>query len=191
MLEYQLIRSKRKTLALYVRRDGRIEVRAPLRTSKTYIDDFVLKKQDWIESTRSKLSARQTVKKTVRLTAKEELRYKEQAKEYLQQKSLYYSYRMGLNPGAVKINSAKTRWGSCNRKGDINFTYRLLFAPEELIDYVVVHELAHLKEMNHSPKFWSVVEQTLPDYKARRKRLREFEHQVEVVIIQVPQETLK
>jgi predicted metal-dependent hydrolase len=183
MLEYELVRSKRKTLALYVRRDGRIEVRAPLRTGKSYIDDFVLKKQDWIETTRSKLQARQTEKKVIRLTAKEESRYKKEAKAYLQMKCIHFSQVMGLRPGDVKINSAKTRWGSCNGKGSINFTYRLLFVPEELIDYVVVHELAHLKEMNHSQRFWSVVEQTMPDYKARRKRLRELEHQVEVVIV--------
>jgi predicted metal-dependent hydrolase len=183
MLEYELIRSKRKTLALYVRRDGRVEVRAPLRTSKAYIDGFVLKKQDWIESALSKLSVRQTAKRTIRLTAGEGARYKKQAKEHLQQKCLYFSQIMGLRHGEVKINSAKTRWGSCNRKGDINFTYRLMFAPEELVDYVVVHELAHLKEMNHSVRFWSVVEQTMPDYKARRKKLREFEHQIELIII--------
>lgn len=182
MLEYELVRSKRKTLALYVRRDGRLEVRAPLRTSKSYIDDFVLKKRDWIESTQNKLQARQTAKKVIRLTAEEEARYKKQAKEVLRMKCLHFSQSMGLRPGEVKINSAKTRWGSCNRKGGINFTYRLLFAPEELIDYVVVHELAHLKEMNHSDRFWSVVAQTMPDYKARRRRLREYEQQIELVV---------
>ena len=181
MLEYKLVRSKRKTLALYVRRDGRVEVRAPFRTGKSYIDDFVLKKQDWIENTQNKLRERQTAKKVIRLTAEEESRYKKQAKEYLRMKCLYFSQIMGFHPSEVKINSAKTRWGSCNRKGGVNFTYRLLFVPEELIDYVVVHELAHLKEMNHSDRFWSVVEQTMPDYKARRKRLREYEHQVELV----------
>jgi predicted metal-dependent hydrolase len=183
MLEYELIRSARKTLALYVRRDGRVEVRAPLRTSRAYIDSFVLKKQDWIESTRRKLSARQGAKRTIRMTAKEEVGYKKQAEEYLILKCRYFAAVMGLRHGAVKVNGAKTRWGSCNRRGDINFTYRLLFAPEEVIDYVVVHELAHLKEMNHSAGFWSVVERTLPDYRARRKRLREFEHQVEWVVV--------
>lgn len=183
MLEYELVRSNRKTLALYVRRDGRIEVRAPLRTGKSYIDDFVMKKQGWIESTRSKLMERQTAKKVIRLTAEEEARYKKQAKEYLGMKCRYFSQIMGFHPGQVKINSAKTRWGSCNRKGSVNFTYRLLFVPEELIDYVVVHELAHLKEMNHSDRFWSVVAQTMPDYKARRKRLREYENQVELIVV--------
>jgi len=182
MLEYELVRSKRKTLALYVRRDGRVEVRAPLRTNKAYIDSFVLQKRDWIESTQSKLSARQTTKRVIQLTASEEAQYKKQAKAYLQQKCRYFSQIMGLKHGEVRINSAKTRWGSCNRKGNINFTYRLLFVPEDVIDYVVVHELAHLKEMNHSAGFWSVVEQTMPDYKARRKKLRECEHQVELII---------
>lgn len=182
MLEYELIRAKRKTLALYVRRDGRVEVRAPLRTSKAYIDDFVLQKQNWIEGIRNKLAARQTTKRIIQLTAKEEAQYKKQAKIYLQQKCRSFSEEMGLRHGEIKINSAKTRWGSCNRKGDINFTYRLMLVPEELIDYVVVHELAHLKEMNHSAGFWSIVEQTMPDYKDRRKKLREFEHQVELII---------
>lgn len=175
MLEYELIRSGRKTLAIYVRRDGRLEVRAPLRTSRAYIDEFVLKKRGWIESTRNRLSARQDVKKTVRLTKEEEAAYKKQAKGYLQQKCLHFSAIMGLRCGEVKINGAKTRWGSCNRKGGINFTYRLLLVPEELADYVVVHELAHLKEMNHSCRFWSIVEQAMPDYRARRQRLREHE----------------
>jgi len=183
MLEYELIRTKRKTLALYVRQDGRLEVRAPLRTSKAYIDSFVSQKQDWIENTRNKLSARHSNKKTIELTRQDELRYKNQAKGYFLQKCRHFAEQMGLNHGSVKVNSARTRWGSCNRNGDINFTYRLLFAPEELIDYVVVHELAHTKEMNHSERFWRIVEQTMPDYKARRKKLKEFQHQVELIII--------
>jgi Predicted metal-dependent hydrolase len=183
MIKYELIRTNRKTLAIYVRQDGKVEVRAPFRTSKAYIDDFVAKKQEWIEATQNKLLVRQDTKKTVQLTESQEIQYKKQAKAYLQQKCRHFSAAMGLRHGEVRINSAKTRWGSCNRRGDINFTYRLLFAPEELIDYVVVHELAHLKEMNHSSKFWSVVEQTMPDYRTRRNKLREFERQIELVVI--------
>jgi len=183
MLEYELVRSKRKTLALYVRRDGRVEVRAPLRTSKAYIDDFVLKKQDWIVNTQRRLTERQTGKKTICITAKEEAACRKKAREYLLQKCRYFSEAMGLHPGEIRINSAKTRWGSCNKKGTINFTYRLLFVPEEAVDYVVVHELAHLKEMNHSPRFWSVVESVMPDFRTRRKLLREAEHQVELIVV--------
>ena len=179
-MEYELIRSKRKTLTLYVRQDGSVEVRAPLRTSIAYIDNFVDKKQNWILNTQKRILDRQAAKKIIELTAGEEALYKAQAKEYLQLKCQFFAQRMGIRHGAVKVNGAKTRWGSCNRKGDINFTYRLLFVPEDLIDYVVVHELAHIKEMNHSASFWAVVEETMPDYKSRRKRLREFQHRFEL-----------
>ena len=182
MQEYKLVRSKRKTLALYVRQDGSLEVRAPIKVSNAYIEDFIRMKQDWIITTQSKLHERQAAKQTVRITSEEATRYKRQAKEYLQQKCRYYSEKMGLTPAAVKINSARTRWGSCNKNGEINFTFRLILAPEELIDYVVVHELAHLQEMNHSSAFWSVVGRTMPDYKERRKKLRDFQHQVELVV---------
>ncbi len=183
MLEYELIRTKRKTLALYVRQDGRIEVRAPLAASKAYIDGFVKQKQDWILNTRNKIAKRQAAKKIIRLTTSEEAQYKKQAKVYFQQKCQHFSGQMGLKPTSVKVNGAKTRWGSCNHRGDVNFTYRLIFAPEELIDYVVVHELAHRKEMNHSADFWAIVEQIMPDYRSRRKKLKEFQHQVELIII--------
>lgn len=186
MMEYEIVRSNRKTLAIYIRPDGRVEVRAPLRASKTDIDGIVLKKLNWIEATRTSMAARQEAKRTIRLTEQEEDRCKKQAKAYLLQKCRHFSAYMELRHGAVKINSAKTRWGSCNRKGDINFTFRLLFLPEEVIDYVVVHELAHLKEMNHSPRFWNVVERTMPDYRARRKKLRELERQLELDIIKNP-----
>lgn len=183
MLEYDLMRSKRKTLALYVKQDGSIEVRAPLKTSRAYIDEFVFRKRGWIESTRNRLSARQAAKKTVRMTQEEVTQYKTQAKEYLRLKCRYFSEIMGLRHGEIKINGAKTRWGSCNRKGDVNFTWRLLLAPEELVDYVVVHELAHLKEMNHSDRFWSIVERTMPDYRERREKLRELERRIELVVV--------
>lgn len=183
MQEYELIRTKRRTLALYVRQDGRIEVRAPLRTSKAYIDGFVKGKQDWILSTQNKLSDRQAAQKTIELTAEEVAKYKKQAKKFFQLKCQYFGLQMGIRHGNVKINSARTRWGSCNRKGDINLTYRLLFAPEELIDYVIVHELAHIREMNHSSRFWAVVEQMMPDYRERRKKLKAFQHEVELVTV--------
>lgn len=181
-MEYKLVRSKRKTLALYVRQDGSLEVRAPLKTSKAYIEEFINQKQDWIRSTRSELSQRQERKEIVKISAEDAAKYKKQAKALLQQKCSFYGEIMGLRPVAIRVNSAKTRWGSCNGRGEINFSFRLLFAPDELIDYVVVHELAHLKEMNHSAAFWAVVVNTMPDYQARRKRLREHQHQVELVI---------
>ena len=78
--------------------------------------------------------------------------------------------------GRITIREQKTRWGSCSSKGNLNFNWKLVLMPEEVLDYVVVHELAHRKEMNHSERFWNHVEKVLPDYQARRKLLRELEH---------------
>jgi len=79
---------------------------------------------------------------------------------------------MGLSPNSLKINSAKTRWGSCSSKANLNFSWMLMMADDEVIDYIVVHELAHLRQMNHSPQFWEIVEKYIPDYKERKKRLK-------------------
>ena len=97
------------------------------------------------------------------------------AKRDLNEKVVEYSQMMSVSPRTVKINNASSRWGSCSAKKSINFSWRLIMADDEVIDYVVVHELAHLFELNHSDKFWSIVKYTLPDYKARQKRLRELQ----------------
>ena len=94
------------------------------------------------------------------------------AKKILKVKVAYYAEIMGLKYGRITITGAKTRFGSCSSKGNIAFSYRLMLYPEEAIDYVVVHELAHLLEMNHSPAFYKIVESVMPDYKERRKLLK-------------------
>lgn len=180
MINYELIRSKRKTLAIYVRPDGSIDVRAPLKLSKPYIDTFVQAKSKWICETRDRLSKLQSQQKMIRLSFEEENEFKNKALAYFKSRCPIIADKMGVVYGKIKVNKAKTRWGSCNAKGDLSFTYRLIFAPEELIDYVIVHELAHLKEMNHSLRFWSIVENTMPDYKERRKELRGFQNKIEI-----------
>ena len=104
--------------------------------------------------------------------------YKQIAKQVLTDRTLAYAKEMNLLPSAVKVNSAKTRWGSCSSKGSINYSWRLIMAKKEIIDYVIVHELAHIKELNHSPKFWAIVESVLPDYKERQKELKEFQREI-------------
>jgi predicted metal-dependent hydrolase len=99
--------------------------------------------------------------------------YKERAYEIISERVKLYAQQYGFTPGQVKISSAKTRWGSCSPNGSLNFTWRLVMAPLEVIDYVVLHELAHLRIKNHSPKFWRAVEEICPDYKKKRKWLRE------------------
>ena len=98
--------------------------------------------------------------------------YKLVAKRLLTNKVIDYSKQMGVMPIAVKVNSAKTRWGSCSGKNSINFSWRLVLADDDVIDYVVVHELAHIVEHNHSDRFWSVVASILPDYERRQDKLK-------------------
>ena len=101
--------------------------------------------------------------------------YKILAKNVLTEKTVHFANLMKASPSAVKINSAKTRWGSCSSKKSLNFSWRLMMADDETIDYVVVHELAHISEMNHSARFWHIVANFLPDYKKRQTRLKSLQ----------------
>lgn len=94
------------------------------------------------------------------------------AKEIIPRRAACFAARMGVSYGRITIREQKTRWGSCSQKGNLNFNWKLVLMPPEILDYVVVHELAHRKEMNHSPRFWAVVEKELPDYRKRREELK-------------------
>ena len=165
-MDYTLIRTSRKTLAIYIRPGGVVEVRAPLRTPLREIDRFVASKEKWINEKRALVLKRKEPGPAV------EARCRRLAMEILPGKVAKYAGLMGVAPARVKISGAKARWGSCSAKGNLNFSWRLMLAGEDAIDYVVVHELAHLLEMNHGARFWAVVERALPDYTARRKQLR-------------------
>lgn len=181
-MHYDLIRTKRKTLAIYIRPEGKVEVRAPIRASKAVIDRFVDSKAVWIEQSLKKLENIRSDREIIRIKPTELERYKKKAEAHLIKRCGYFAELMGVHYRKIKINTAKTRWGSCNSKGDLNFTFRLILLPEDLIDYVVVHELAHIREMNHSDKFWSVVEEAMPNYKARKKQLKELQRRIELIV---------
>jgi hypothetical protein len=104
---------------------------------------------------------------------------KHKAKSIIPPKVEYFSNIMGVNPTGVKITSATTRWGSCNAMNGLCFSYRIMLLPDDLIDYIIVHELAHVKEKNHSKAFYAVVASYIPDYKDRQKRLRRWSVYVE------------
>ena len=104
--------------------------------------------------------------------------YRKLAKMHFTNRVSYYSAQMGVVPSAIKINSAKTRWGSCSARKSINFSWRLAMADDSVIDYVVVHELAHLVEMNHSLRFWAIVEGILPDYERRKASLGDLQQRL-------------
>ena len=165
---YELIFSERKTVGISVK-DGRVIVRAPRRTSPEKIKDIVKKHLDWIKKALSRFEEKQ--KKHPDPSPLEEKKLRAEARLYFTAKTKEYSEKMGLKYGRITITSAKTRFGSCSSKGNIAFSYRLMMYPDEAIDYVVVHELAHLKEMNHSPAFYKIIAKVLPDYKERIKLL--------------------
>ena len=168
--EYGVQYSKRRTISLILRRDGTLLVRAPIGTPKSHIDSVVQKHHRWLENAKER--QRKRCESEAVLDEQEIRRLKESAKTYFSEKIEYFSKIMGLKYGSIKITSAKTRFGSCNSKGNICFSYRLMLYPEAAREYVVVHELAHLCEMNHGPRFYKIIESTLPDYKERRRLLK-------------------
>jgi len=170
MFEYELIRSRRRTLALEITRDCRVLVRAPMRLSRARIDDFVSSRQDWIA--RNLASQRQRMAAAPpEPTAAEIAVLKKQAAEVLPEKVAYWSRKTGLIATGVKITTARRRYGSCSSRNSLCFSCFLMQYPEEAIDLVVVHELCHTKVRNHGPDFYALLEQHLPDYKDRKKLL--------------------
>ena len=183
MTEYQLIRSSRRTIAIQISPDGRVTVRAPQRCSKAVIENFVLEKQDWIEQKQLELKRKQQEREARRekqmpWTEADYQKARELARTVFTQKTALYASLMGVSYGRISIRDQKTRWGSCSGKGNLNFNWRLILAPEAVRDYVVVHELAHRKEMNHSSKFWGIVEAVLPDYRRQRLWLKQYGDQL-------------
>lgn len=168
--DFTLIRSRRQTLAIEVTREAKVVVRAPLRCPRHQIDTFVESRKDWIESA----LARQKTHLAARppLSEAETGTLRQWAKAYIPSRVAHWAQRMGLQPAAVKITSARTRFGSCSSKGSLCFSLYLMQYPPEAIDAVVVHELCHMRQRNHSPAFYREVERWLPDYREREKLLK-------------------
>ena len=169
-MENEIIRSRRKTLALQVRPDGSLQVRAPRLLPRAAIDRFVAEQGEWIQAQRRKLAERPPVE---RLGEEELTALKKRARPVFLAKTARFAPVVGVRYGRISVRSQRSKWGSCSAKGNLNFNCLLLLAPEEVLDYVVVHELCHLREMNHSPRFWAEVERVLPDYKDARRWLRQ------------------
>jgi len=171
MESYELIRSRRKTLALEITADCRILVRAPMRLPQTRIDAFVESHADWIA--RHLERQRQKAEKMPPAPTQAEIEaLKAKARAVLPEKVAFWSRKMGVTPTGIKITTARRRYGSCSGKNSLCFSCFLMNYPEEAIDLVVVHELCHIKVRNHGPDFYALLEQYLPDYKERKKLLK-------------------
>ena len=221
MIPYKLVRSRRKTVAIYITNDAAVEIRAPLKMPKSDIEKVIASKEKWIEKSlglREQINAEKSeftlnygdmvmlagnmyqikIKDGKRAgfngecfylppnLAPNEIKgavvqiYKAVAKRIIHNKVSEYAKCMNITLAAIKITSAKTRWGSCSGKNSINFSWRLVMADDDVIDYVVVHELAHIREHNHSPRFWKVVQEILPDYKDRQSKLKTLQKKLSI-----------
>ncbi len=175
-MKVTVIRSNRKTVAIQVNSNLSVTVRAPRSTSEKDIEEILKKKEAWIskhiekiKKTKERLEAESTEK----LTREKVIALAEEALKVIPERVEYFAKVIGVTYGKITIRNQKTRWGSCSSKGNLNFNCLLMLAPSEVLDYVVVHELCHRKQMNHSKAFWLEVEKVLPDYKEVRKWLKE------------------
>jgi predicted metal-dependent hydrolase len=216
----EIIRSKRKTLSLIVKGDGSLIVRAPIRTPKQKIEEFVTQHHGWIIRKQAELQSleipipRQYVagesfvflgnsfplqlvrdqKEPLILNGSFQLAesaskdaksiferwYRRQARKILAERVSMYASGYGFQYRGIRITSAKTRWGSCSTTGSLNFSWRLIMAPLDQVDYVIVHELIHTIIRNHSKQFWKKLEEIMPDFKERQKWLRKHGPQLMV-----------
>ena len=167
-ITYRLIRSARKTISLQITQDGELLVRAPDRVGRGEIDRFVESKRGWIE--KHLFKQEQDIPK---MTEEEFQTLVRRALEVIPQVVARFAPVVGVTYGGITIRNQRTRWGSCSTKGNLNFNCLLLRVPQDVLEYVVVHELCHRKEMNHSPKFWAEVERVLPNYAESKRWLKE------------------
>lgn len=170
MVPYELIRSGRRTLALEVTRDGRVLVRAPMRLGQKRIDEFVAQHESWV--TEHLARQRQRRESHPEPTPAQREALIRRAGAVLPERVAYYSGIMGLYPTGITITGAEKRFGSCSAKNRICFSWRLMQYPAEAVDYVVVHELAHIRHKNHGKDFYACIEKVLPDWRERRAMLR-------------------
>lgn len=214
----RIVRSKRRTLALIVEKNGTITVRAPMRMSEKIIQEFVASHANWAEKKQAEMRAMPPVQpkqyrpgetflylgreyalelvqdqkkklvlndrfllaESARKNAEQVFRdwYRQQARSIISERIKLFADKHGFHYNRIRITSARSRWGSCSSKGTLSFSWRLIQTPLEVVDYVVIHELAHTVHHNHSKRFWELVEKILPDYKNRRKHLKQYGQQI-------------
>lgn len=174
----EIIRSGRKTIAIEITRDLQVLVRSPFGVRNKDIQRFIEEKSWWIEKhidlMKKKVEADDNKKDAVMKFTEHEIRQlANQALKIIPERVAYYAPIIGVNVAKITIRNQVSRWGSCSSKGNLNFNCLLMLTPTDVIDYVVVHELCHRKELNHSARFWSEVEKVLPNYKLPKKWLKD------------------
>ncbi len=172
-MNIEIIKSKRKSISIEISRDLRVIVRVPLFMSKKQIYKFIEDKTDWINKHLELVKNREGTEQNIPKFTEDEIKaLTKQAKTIIPQRVECFAKIMGVKYNRISIKHQVTRWGSCSVKGNLNFNCLLMLCPPEVRDYVIVHELCHLKELNHSQKFWNEVARYCPDYKAHKLWLK-------------------
>ncbi|MDO4940001.1 MAG: SprT family zinc-dependent metalloprotease [Lachnospiraceae bacterium] len=177
-IEYRIIKSgRRKTMGIVITGDGSVEVRIPVWVTYAAAEEFVKDRYDWILKSRKKMLARKE---------KHDARNWDEIRQYttawiagtgglvFRAKVAYWAQKLGVTYNRITIRDVSSRWGSCSARGNLSFSWKIFVMPERLVDYLVVHELSHLRYMNHSREFWDMVQTYIPDYKKIKKEFEEY-----------------
>lgn len=187
-MKVTVIKSRRKTIAIQVNSDLSVTVRAPYGVTEKYIEEFLNKNEVWISKQMNEIKAKKKSaesKNAENVTLDKIKILADQALKIIPTRVEYFARIIGVTYGNITIRNQKTRWGSCSSKGNLNFNCLLMLAPSEVLDYVVVHELCHRKQMNHSKAFWAEVEKVFPDYKESIKWLKEEGSQIMYMVTEL------
>ncbi len=175
-MQYSLRKNPRaRRINITVRRDGSVWVTKPRRVSMREVERFVEKSARWIERAKARLTKLRRVSR-IESSTEEYKKYKAAARTFVARRLEQFNKVYGFTYATISIRNQKSRWGSCSRSGNLSFNYRILFLPDHLADYILVHELCHVRELNHSKRFWDLVALTIPDHRLRRKALRTREY---------------
>lgn len=161
-------------LRLAVYSSGEVVLTAPWGLALKHLEAFVRSRAPWVFGKLEYFKQRQPVEK-IKSDRAEYAKNKLKAAKLIKRKLKFWNQNYQFQYSRVTIRDQSTRWGSCSRKGGLNFNYKVVYLPEHLVDYLVVHELCHLREFNHSEKFWALIGRKIPDYAVRRKELKNYE----------------
>ena len=171
---YKIIRTKRRSIAVEITPEASVIVRAPLHLSERKINKFVAEKSGWIQKHIEKMQKAQAELGGGKLTKEEIDALTDEAKRIIPERCRFYAKLLGVEYNKITVRHQKTKWGSCSSKKNLNFNCLLMLTPKEVLDAVVVHELCHLKHMNHSKDFYGEVLKVYPEYKKWNGWLKEY-----------------
>lgn len=166
-IPYTIKKSKIKNLYIHIK-EGQVIVKAPIRLKEKNIQDFINKKSKWIYENVKRYEQKPKVEEKL------DIKDVERLKEIIQKSIQKYSKTLEVIPNKIRIKNIKYAWGSCSSKKNITINLKLAKKDEKVIEYVVLHEMCHLKEMNHSNIFWELVEKNMPNYKIYKNKLKEY-----------------